>query len=138
SARRTSTSRTSRSAPSRPPPTAARCSSVCVSSGKTAGRPAPQAPGRRLSSPRVSPPLLEAISISKSFAGVHALRRVSFDLAAGEVHALVGENGAGKSTLVKIITGAETPDAGNIVVRGQAVHRMDPANARTLGIATIY
>jgi ABC-type sugar transport system ATPase subunit len=43
----------------------------------------------------VSPSLLEAISISKSFAGVHLLRRVSFDLAAGEVHALVGERVAG-------------------------------------------
>jgi rhamnose transport system ATP-binding protein len=81
---------------------------------------------------------LEAISISKSFAGVQALRRVSFDLAAGEVHALVGENGAGKSTLVKIITGAEAPDSGAIAVRGQMIGRMDPATSRSLGIAAIY
>ena len=86
----------------------------------------------------MSPFLLEAISISKSFAGVHALRRVSFDLAAGEVHALVGENGAGKSTLVRIITGAETPDSGAIAVREKPVARMDPATSKSLGIVAIY
>jgi rhamnose transport system ATP-binding protein len=86
----------------------------------------------------MSPPLLEATAISKSFAGVHALRRVSFDLAPGEVHALVGENGAGKSTLVRIITGAETPDSGAIAVGGRPVGRMDPATSRSLGIAAIY
>ena len=69
---------------------------------------------------------------------MHALRRVSFDLSAGEVHALVGENGAGKSTLVKIITGAETPDSGAIAVRGTPVGRMDPATSKSLGIAAIY
>jgi len=83
-------------------------------------------------------PLLEADSISKSFAGVHALRGVTFALAAGEVHALVGENGAGKSTLIKIITGAEIPDAGTLTVAGHAVARMDPALSRSLGIRAIY
>src|SRR5262249_19448520 len=70
--------------------------------------------------------------------GVQALKGVSFDLYAGEVHALIGENGAGKSTLIKIITGAERPDAGTIVVAGQAVPHMDPAISRALGIAAIY
>ena len=82
--------------------------------------------------------LLQTDSISKSFAGVRALKGVSFTLAAGEVHALVGENGAGKSTLIKIITGAETPDAGTLTVAGHTVHRMDPALSRTLGIRAIY
>ncbi|HJZ76209.1 MAG TPA: sugar ABC transporter ATP-binding protein [Vicinamibacterales bacterium] len=83
-------------------------------------------------------PLLEAVAISKSFAGVRALRGVSFDLRPGEVHALVGENGAGKSTLIRIVTGAEFPDAGTLTVAGTTVQRFDPAPARALGIAAIY
>jgi rhamnose transport system ATP-binding protein len=82
--------------------------------------------------------LLSAASISKSFAGVRALEDVSFDLRPGEVHALVGENGAGKSTLIKVITGAEVPDRGEIVVNGQPVAFMDPGLSRALGIAAIY
>ena len=69
---------------------------------------------------------------------MRALRGVSFDLRAGEVHALVGENGAGKSTLIRIVTGAETPDAGSLHVGGVPVTRMDPATSRALGIAAIY
>jgi rhamnose transport system ATP-binding protein len=82
--------------------------------------------------------LLEGVSIAKSFAGVQALTGVSFDLRPGEVHALVGENGAGKSTLIRILTGAETPDAGRLAVSGQATPRLDPAMAKALGIAAIY
>lgn len=82
--------------------------------------------------------LLAALSISKSYAGVRALRDVSFDLRAGEVHALVGENGAGKSTLIRIMTGAERADSGTLIVGGHDVHHMDPAAARALGIAAIY
>jgi rhamnose transport system ATP-binding protein len=84
------------------------------------------------------PALVTAQSIRKSFAGVHALRGVSFDLQPGEVHALVGENGAGKSTLIRVMTGAETPDGGSLSVDGQAVAHMTPATARLLGIAAIY
>ena len=76
--------------------------------------------------------------MSKSFAGVKALRSVSFELRAGEVHALIGENGAGKSTLIKIITGAVVPDAGTIRVRGSHVPHMDPRISKALGIAAIY
>jgi rhamnose transport system ATP-binding protein len=84
------------------------------------------------------PDLLEVDHVSKSFAGVHALRDVTLTLRAGEVHALVGENGAGKSTLVKIITGAHAPDSGRLVVGGRGVERADPLLARSLGIAPIY
>jgi len=76
--------------------------------------------------------------ISKSFAAVQALKGVSFDLAHGEVHALVGENGAGKSTLIKIVTGAHAPDEGTVEVQGQRIEANDPVRARTLGIAAIY
>ncbi len=82
--------------------------------------------------------LLRLTDIRKSFAGVQALKGVSFDLRAGEVHALVGENGAGKSTLMKVITGAHRPDEGTIEVDGRPVEGNDPLVARSLGIAAIY
>ncbi len=82
--------------------------------------------------------LLRMTAIEKSFGGVRALRGVSFDLRAGEVHAIVGENGAGKSTLIKVITGAHAPDAGTLEIRGRAVVDNSPSVARTLGIAAIY
>ena len=91
-----------------------------------------------LSSCRLASALLSASSITKSFEGVSALRHVSFDLQAGEVHAIVGENGAGKSTLIRIMTGAERPDAGRLSVAGRDVPHMTPALAHSMGIAAIY
>jgi rhamnose transport system ATP-binding protein len=82
--------------------------------------------------------LLRASAITKSYAGARALDGVTFDLRAGEVHALVGENGAGKSTLIKIVTGAVERDTGSIEVCGQAIPHHDPHTARALGIAAIY
>src|ERR1017187_1429876 len=73
--------------------------------------------------------LLDATAITKSFAGVQALRGVSFSLGSGEVHALLGENGAGKSTLIKVITGAEKPDSGTLTVDGHLVAHNSPAAA---------
>src|SRR6266700_5112787 len=83
-------------------------------------------------------PLLEARSIRKAFAGVQALKDVSFELRPGEVHALIGENGAGKSTLIKIMTGALEADSGTLTVDGRVVHHNNPSVARALGIAAIY
>ncbi len=83
-------------------------------------------------------PVLKAADISKSYAGVHALRSVSFELLPGEVHALIGENGAGKSTLIKVITGAVTPDSGALTICGHTVHHNTPAVARSLGVAAVY
>ena len=83
-------------------------------------------------------PLVRADRVSKSYEGVRALRHVSFELQAGEVHALVGENGAGKSTLIKIITGAILPDEGTIFVHHQPLHDHSPRRAKELGIAAIY
>src|SRR2546423_1478345 len=82
--------------------------------------------------------LLRAIHITKSYAGVQALKDASFELRAGEVHALVGENGAGKSTLIKIITGAIPADSGALMLEGQALAEHSPRAARALGIAAIY
>ncbi len=82
--------------------------------------------------------LLEADGISKSYAGVQALREVSFELRAGEVHAIVGENGAGKSTLIKVITGAVAPDSGTLRVSGRLVANNSPSLAHSLGIAAVY
>ena len=82
--------------------------------------------------------LLRAIDMDKSYGGVHALRRASFELYAGEVHALIGENGAGKSTLIKIITGAIVPDAGELEFNGKRIAQNSPRLAKQLGIAAIY
>jgi rhamnose transport system ATP-binding protein len=83
-------------------------------------------------------PILRANGISKSFAGVRALKHVSFDVREGEVHALVGENGAGKSTLIRVLTGAVEPDEGAVELDGTVVRHNSPAHARALGIAAIY
>ena len=89
-------------------------------------------------SPSLRPPLLRAAHVAKSFAGVQALRDASFELRAGEVHALVGENGAGKSTFIRILTGAVEPDAGEIAIDGLVVPQLSPRGAKALGIAAIY
>jgi rhamnose transport system ATP-binding protein len=84
------------------------------------------------------PPVLQLSSVTKSFGAVRALKGVSFQLFAGEIHALLGENGAGKSTLIKIITGAHQPDGGSIEIASQPVAQLNPALAHKLGIACIY
>lgn len=76
-----------------------------------------------------NPPLLALQSISKSFPGVRALSGVSFDLQAGEVHALVGENGAGKSTLLSCMNGLQQPDSGQIRLEGRTVSMTTPMTA---------
>ncbi|HVO40734.1 MAG TPA: sugar ABC transporter ATP-binding protein [Spirochaetia bacterium] len=82
--------------------------------------------------------ILEVEGVSKSFPGVRALDKVSFDLRRGEVHALVGENGAGKSTLMKILSGVYPPEAGTIRFKGQEVRFHDSTQARDAGIGIIY
>jgi rhamnose transport system ATP-binding protein len=82
--------------------------------------------------------LLTASNITKAYAGVQALKSASFELRAGEVHALIGENGAGKSTLIKIITGAVEADSGEVRLNGEAIAHNSPRVAKSLGIAAIY
>ncbi len=82
--------------------------------------------------------ILRAIEIDKSYGGVHALKKVSFDAHRGEVNVLVGENGAGKSTLMKILAGAEQPSSGEILLDGEPVAISSPRDAIGLGIGTIH
>jgi len=83
-------------------------------------------------------PLLFVRGISKSFPGVRALQDVDLALHRGEVLAVVGENGAGKSTLIKILAGANAPDAGSIRIHGEEVELGSPVAAQSHGIAVIY
>jgi ABC-type sugar transport system ATPase subunit len=76
--------------------------------------------------------------ITKRFPGVTALSDVSLDVAAGEVHAIVGENGAGKSTLMKILSGAITEYDGEIILRGQPVRFSGPRDAEHAGVSIMY
>jgi len=86
----------------------------------------------------VPPPFVSARGISKSFGGVPALMDVSIDLIPGEVHCLAGENGCGKSTLIKIISGAERPDSGEIIIDGVSFAQINAKAAIQGGIQVIY
>jgi rhamnose transport system ATP-binding protein len=88
--------------------------------------------------PGPAAPLLEVRDIEKTFPGVRALSGVSFEVRAGEVHALLGENGAGKSTLIKIISGVYEPDGGSILIGGRETRFTSPEDAKRAGVATIY
>ena len=76
--------------------------------------------------------------VSKTFPGVRALEDVSLVVDAGTVHVLLGQNGAGKSTLMRVLCGAHHPDAGEILIDGQAARLRSPADARRLGVAVIF
>ena len=86
----------------------------------------------------MSQPILEMRGISKSFAGVQALRDVSFRCQAGLVYGLVGENGAGKSTLMKILAGAYKADAGDIIYKGMPRQTASTGDIIASGISIIY
>lgn len=83
-------------------------------------------------------PYLEARNLVKRFGHVEALRGADFDVALGEVVALVGDNGAGKSTLVKVLSGVLQPDEGSLYVEGEPVVLSSPFAAREHGIETVY
>jgi len=82
--------------------------------------------------------VLSVQNISKSYVGIKALDNVSIDFQRVETHAIVGENGAGKSTLIKIISGAEVPDSGQLEFGDQVFDQMTPHLAQSVGVATIY
>ncbi|MCV0424963.1 MAG: ATP-binding cassette domain-containing protein [Roseibium sp.] len=86
-----------------------------------------------------APPAHLAVSgIRKSFGGVHALRGVDFEVARGEVMALVGDNGAGKSTLMKVLAGAHLADEGTFFLDGKEVSISSPHDAFDHGIQIVY
>src|SRR5260221_1771292 len=88
----------------------------------------------------MSSPILEMKSITKEFPGVKALNNVSFQVAEGEIHGLVGENGAGKSTLMKVLSGVYPHGAysGDIVFNGQVQKFRSTRDSEKAGIAIIY
>src|SRR3954464_12313351 len=76
--------------------------------------------------------------INKAFVGVPALIDADFEVAPGEVHALIGQNGAGKSTLIKVLTGVIAKDSGRIEFDGREVSFSSPHAAQLAGLSTIY
>ncbi len=82
--------------------------------------------------------LLKAKGICKAFPGVKALANVDFELKPGEIHCLMGENGAGKSTLIKVLTGVEILDDGEIFLGRNPIAPSSPHHAQQLGISTVY
>jgi simple sugar transport system ATP-binding protein len=86
----------------------------------------------------VATPLLEARGLSRRFGHVRALDGANFAVHRGEICALIGDNGAGKSTLVKILSGADRPDEGEILIEGAPVAFDSPNAAQGHGIATVY
>src|SRR5947199_3201575 len=81
---------------------------------------------------------IEYQNITKKFAGVTALDDVTFSIARGECHALMGENGAGKSTLGKVLAGIHRPDLGQLFIDGKEMHLHSPADAQRAGVGMVY
>ena len=95
-------------------------------------------PGTNPAPTAAAVPLVEMRDIRVSFGGVHAVDGVNIDLRDGEVVGLVGGNGAGKSTLMKVLSGAQPADGGQIRIEGQPASITNPAEAKTYGIECIY
>ena len=81
---------------------------------------------------------LKLTDVWKSFDGVDALKGVTFEAQAGEVHALLGENGAGKSTLMAIAAGSLAPDSGSMELKGELVQATSPLHVRQRGLSIAY
>ncbi|MBM3598661.1 MAG: sugar ABC transporter ATP-binding protein [Alphaproteobacteria bacterium] len=88
--------------------------------------------------PAAPPPVVALDGVSFNYGAVEALKRITLAVAAGEVLGLCGDNGAGKSTLIKVISGAERPSRGRLLIDGAPANFIGPREALTRGIATIY
>jgi ribose transport system ATP-binding protein len=82
--------------------------------------------------------VLDMIEVDKVYPGVHALKKCSLNLKKGEINALVGENGAGKSTLMKILTGIDQRDSGDIIYNGQSINYKNPRDSQLAGISMVH
>jgi simple sugar transport system ATP-binding protein len=85
-----------------------------------------------------STPFLQVVGVHKRFTGVHALRGVSLSFERGQIYHLLGENGCGKSTLIKIISGAQPPDEGDLIIEGAHHARLSALESLAAGIETVY
>src|SRR5690606_39330721 len=103
--------------------------------GRGRGRPVDQKGSRVMERQQ---PLLQARGLVKRYGRVTALNAADFDLYPGEILAVIGDNGAGKSSLIKAISGAVTPDEGEIRLDGELVSFKSPMEARKAGIETVY
>ncbi len=83
-------------------------------------------------------PLWDVVEVSKAYPGVLANDRVSIRLMPGRIHGLLGENGCGKSTLIRLLSGVDRPDSGEIRLRGRPVALTSPTGARELGVSTVF
>lgn len=83
-------------------------------------------------------PLLEAVSLSKSFGPVQVLKNINLNIYGGEVHAIIGENGAGKSTLMKLLAGNERPTSGEIRIDGKLIAFSNPVEPEAQGIVLVH
>ncbi|MFP6687228.1 MAG: ATP-binding cassette domain-containing protein, partial [Polyangiaceae bacterium] len=88
--------------------------------------------------PEAEASLVSAAGLDKRFGLTRALQGVEFSARAGEIHAVLGENGAGKSTLMKILAGVLRPDAGELLLGGEAYQPHDPAAAQRAGVAIVH
>ncbi len=104
----------------------------------TASQSRPVVDAPRSQEPDLSGIALSVSGIHKRYGGVVALRDVSLVFPTGTLTAIVGDNGAGKSTLLKVMSGAEQPDAGRVVLHGEARRFRSPEDARVAGIETVY
>lgn len=91
-----------------------------------------------MSVPQSPPPRLQMRGITKRYPGVIANNHIDLDVKAGEIHALLGENGAGKTTLMNVLFGLARPDEGEILLDGQVVNIIDPADAIARGIGMVH